>query len=65
MEVNMDGIRIKELREANNMSQWAFSKATGIERSRISLIENGYVELTDEQIATVNAVFNVTEAVQE
>ncbi|MGA2978043.1 MAG: helix-turn-helix transcriptional regulator [Terriglobales bacterium] len=35
---------IRELRKAADCSQWGLAKATGIDRSRLSLMECGYVE---------------------
>jgi predicted transcriptional regulator len=47
---------IKELREHADCSQWQLSNATGIERSKISLMENGYVTPKPSELAAIEKV---------
>jgi predicted transcriptional regulator len=44
---------IRELREHADVSQWRLSKATDIERSKISLIERGYVAPSAAELARI------------
>jgi len=40
---------LKRLRKASGATQWEISHATGIDRSRISLIEAGHVRASTEE----------------
>ena len=52
------GHKIKLIRQAKRVSQLELAKATGIDNSRLSLIENGYVEPTSEQLAKIKAALH-------
>ena len=41
---------IRLQRVQRRISQWELAKRTGISQSRISLFENGYIELKDEEV---------------
>jgi len=47
------GKQIKALRDFRGKNQFDVSIGTGIDRSRLSLMENGYVQPTDEQLAKI------------
>lgn len=44
---------LKELRTMVGRNQFWLSKETGIERSRISLMENGHIQPTAEETAAI------------
>jgi transcriptional regulator with XRE-family HTH domain len=46
----------KELREHTGWSQWKLAEATGIERSKISLMECGYVEPSAVELTAIERV---------
>jgi len=54
------GKQLRIIREARGMSQWDLSNKTGIDRSRLSLIENGHIGLTNEQLECIKAALNWT-----
>ena len=60
----MDRHQIKIVRTARRMSQWALANATGIDRSRLSLIENGHVTPTAEQLVLIREALNWTEEIE-
>jgi transcriptional regulator with XRE-family HTH domain len=41
--------RLRELRELANLSQLELAKRSGVDRSRLSMFENGHVDLNAEQ----------------
>jgi len=49
------GNRIKKLRALRDMNQDQLSLATGIDRSKISRIEGGYVTPTEAELATIKS----------
>lgn len=54
------GRQLKIVREARGFSQWDLSNRTGIDRSRLSLIENGHIEPTIEQLESIKIALNWT-----
>lgn len=42
-------MNIREMRKSSRMSQAALASLTGMDRTRISFAENGYVELKPEE----------------
>lgn len=59
------GKQLKVIREARGVSQWELSSMTGIDRSRLSLIENGHVEPTDEQLSRIREALAWTPELDE
>lgn len=55
---NHIGHRIKLIRQVKQVSQLELAKITGIDNSRLSLIENGYVKPTSEQLDKIKAALN-------
>jgi len=55
---NHIGHRIKLIRQVKQVSQLELARAIGIDNSRLSLIENGYVEPTGEQLDKIKAALN-------
>jgi transcriptional regulator with XRE-family HTH domain len=55
---NHIGHRIKLIRQVKQVSQLELARAIGIDNSRLSLIENGYVEPTSEQLDKIKAALN-------
>lgn len=52
--------RLREIRELANLSQVELAKRAGIDRSRLSMFENGHVDLSDEQkLALTNTLQEV------
>lgn len=49
----MNAEQIKSARELAGMTQYSLSRATGIERARISGLENGHIEVKPEEIAAI------------
>lgn len=45
--------RLRELRELTNLSQVELAKRAGIDRSRLSMFENGHVDLAEKQKAAL------------
>ena len=45
--------KIRELRETAACSQWDLAAQTGIDRSRVSLIECGHVEPSASELAAI------------
>jgi len=48
--------RIRELRTLAGLTQFDVAKKARIERSRVSLIENGHVRLTEDEYAAIESV---------
>ena len=61
----MDGNKIRILREIRGLSQWELSTATGIDRGRISLIENGHVTATPLQEEEIKLALEWTPEVEK
>lgn len=55
---NRIGHKIKLIRQARRISQLEIAKLTGIDNTRLSLIENGYANPTDEQLAKIKAALS-------
>lgn len=55
---NHIGHRIKLIRQVKQVSQLELARAIGIDNSRLSLIENGYVKPTSEQLDKIKAALN-------
>lgn len=49
----MDQGDLQKLRRIAGLTQFAVSKASGIDRTRLSLAECGHVQLSNEEYATV------------
>jgi transcriptional regulator with XRE-family HTH domain len=47
---------LKSLREASGLSQFAAANRVGLDRTRLSLAENGHVRLTQDEDSAVRAV---------
>lgn len=47
---------LRQMRIAAGKSQFQISRETGIERTRLSLAENGHVELRAEELAKLDEV---------
>lgn len=58
-------VKLKVARRIRDVSQWELSRQTGIGRSQLSLIENGYVEPTNEQVERIKAALNWTTELDE
>ena len=50
------GFRVKEIREARNMTQEELERKSGISRQTISAIENGKVKPGDVKVGTLMAL---------
>jgi DNA-binding XRE family transcriptional regulator len=48
--------RIRELRTLAGLTQFDVANKTRIERSRLSLVENGHVRLTEDEYAAIERV---------
>jgi len=48
--------RIRELRTLAGLTQFDVAKKARIERSRLSLVENGHVRLTEDEYAAIESV---------
>lgn len=48
--------RIRELRLMADWSQFKVTKHAGVERTRLSLAENGHVQLRPEELAAIEGV---------
>ena len=48
------GRKIKELREVNNYTQEEISRITGINRSKLSQIENGKLGISNEELYRIS-----------
>ncbi len=51
----MNPKEIQEVRHTLGDSQYRFSRETGIERSRLSLLENGHVNATPEEVQRIQS----------
>ncbi|MDY6986958.1 MAG: helix-turn-helix transcriptional regulator [Thermodesulfobacteriota bacterium] len=52
--------RMKELRARKRMTQFDLRLKTGIHQSKISLAENGYIQLTSEEKEKIARALNVS-----
>lgn len=59
------GKQLKIVREARGFSQWDLAVRTGLDRSRLSLIENGYIVPTSEQLAKIREALSWTPELDE
>lgn len=59
------GKQLKIIREARGVSQWELATKTGIDRSRLSLIENGYAEPSDAQLESIKSALDWTPELDE
>lgn len=59
------GRKIKLIRQAKKISQLELSKATAIDNTRLSLIENGHVQPTDEQLSRIREALAWTPELDE
>ena len=59
------GHKIKLIRQARKVSQLDLAKRIGIDNSRLSLIENGHVEPSAEQLAAIKATLRWPENAAE
>lgn len=50
------GKDIRAMREAVGMKQIALAKESGIDRSKLSNVENGYTQLRDDELAAIQRV---------
>jgi transcriptional regulator with XRE-family HTH domain len=50
------GKDIRAMREAVGMRQIALAKESGIDRSKLSNVENGYTQLRDDELAAIQRV---------
>lgn len=48
--------KLREMRVLLGMSQFSVARQSGVERTRLSLFENGHVELEPEQLAHIRQV---------
>lgn len=55
-------LRIERLKR--RMTQWELTKQTGIKPARISLFENGYIDLEDFEIDKIKQALGITEGGQ-
>ncbi len=53
---------LRSLREASGLSQFAAANRAGLDRTRLSLAENGHVRLSEEEESAVRGV--LVEAIQ-
>jgi len=49
-------MNLKSLREASGLSQFAAANRAGLDRTRLSLVENGHVQLTASEESDVRRV---------
>ena len=54
------GLRIKELREDNDLTQQQIADKLGITQRKYSYLETGTQQLTDEILVKLSNVYNVT-----
>lgn len=47
---------LKSLREASGLSQFAAANCAGLDRTRLSLVENGHIRLTANEESAVRRV---------
>ena len=47
---------LRRLRQAARLTQVDLAHRAGIDRSRLSLAENGYVQLVDDEVLRINKV---------
>lgn len=59
------GYRIKLIRQARRVSQLELSKMVSIDNTRLSLIENGHVQPTDEQLSRIREALGWTPELDE
>ena len=48
---------LRRLRQAARLTQVDLAHRAGIDRTRLSLAENGYVQLVDDELLRINKVF--------
>jgi len=59
------GHKIKLIRQARRVSQLELAKITGIDNSRLSLIENDHVSPSERQLARIREALNWTPEIDE
>lgn len=59
------GHKIKLVRQARQVSQLELSKRVGIDNTRLSLIENGHINPTAEQLARIREALGWTPELDE
>jgi predicted transcriptional regulator len=51
--------KLKEIRTAKGISQWKLAKDTNVPQSKISLFENGLIDLSKSEIERISDFFNM------
>lgn len=59
----LTGKSIREMREMVGLKQIELAKRSGIDRSRLSIAENGHIQLREEELSAIQRV--ITSAAQQ
>lgn len=56
----LNGKSLRDMRGVVGITQTELAKKSGIDRSRLSTAENGHVQLSSEELATIQRVLSST-----